>query len=45
MKKSKDRKQIKKRKAAWCKMYGRTAKQIKKYIKKHGKDKLVPPPS
>ena len=40
MKKSKDRKLIKKRRAEWCKIYGRTPKQLKRYIKKHGKDSI-----
>ena len=43
-KKAKDRKMLKKRINAWCKRYGRTAKQIAKYKKKHGKDSVPAPP-
>ena len=44
-KKAKSRKFAKKKKAAWCKKYGHTAKAIKKYKKKHGKDSVPAPPS
>ena len=29
----------------WLKRYGRTAKQIKKYKKKHGEDSIPPMPT
>ena len=39
-KKAKDKKMWKKRLNQWLNKYGRTAKQIKKYKKKHGKDNI-----
>jgi hypothetical protein len=43
-KKAKDRKMLKKRLREWCKKYGNTSIQIKKYKKKHGKDSVPAPP-
>ena len=42
---AKANKHTKKKKAAWCKKYGRTAKQIAAYEKKHGKGAVPAPPS
>ena len=39
---AKSNKHTKKKKAAWCKKYGRTAQQIANYKKKHG-DVPAPP--
>ena len=44
-KQAKSNKFLKKKKAAWCKKYGHTAKAIAKYRKKHGKDSVPAPPS
>ena len=41
-KQAKSNKFAKKKKAAWCKKYGRTAQQIANYKKKHG-DVPAPP--
>jgi len=42
--KAKERKMLKKRLREWCKKYGRTATQIQKYRKKHGKDSIPSSP-
>jgi hypothetical protein len=42
---SKSRKWLKKKKSKWCSTYGRTSRQIQKYLKSHGKGSVPPPPS
>jgi len=44
-KKAKERKHLRKKLREWCNRYGRTAKQIAKYRKKHGKDSVPAMPS
>ena len=44
-KQAKANKYAKEKKAAWCKKYGRTAKQIAAYERKHGKGSVPAPPS
>ena len=43
--KAKDKKMWKKKLNERLKKYGRTAKQIKKYKKKHGEDSIPPMPT
>ena len=42
---AKARKWAKKKKAQWCKTYGRTAKQLENYEKRHGKGSVPAPPN
>ena len=43
--KAKDKKMWKKRLNQWLNKYGRTKNQIRKYIKKHGKNSIPPMPT
>ena len=40
---AKDRKQVRRKKNEWCKRYGRTAKQIARWIKNHPSQSIESP--